>query len=89
MKVILTSEHVPVKLCVKNNQLDFFFPFSCLYFDVIIKVSFLATATPKYNSSILEDMFLEENSAFVKRVFLGWKDLQEALLLLKVCVEKF
>ncbi|XP_077218080.1 nucleolar protein isoform X2 [Tasmannia lanceolata] len=41
-------------------------------------------ATPKYNSSILEDMFLEENAAFVKKAFLGWKDLQEALLLLKV-----
>ncbi|XXG81413.1 hypothetical protein AAC387_Pa09g2055 [Persea americana] len=44
----------------------------------------VSQATPKYNSSILEDMFLEENAAFVKRVFLRWKGLEEALLLLKV-----
>ncbi|WJZ86013.1 hypothetical protein VitviT2T_005516 [Vitis vinifera] len=41
-------------------------------------------ATPKYNSSILEDMFLEDNAEFVKRTFLGWKELGEALILLKV-----
>ncbi|KAL6952076.1 hypothetical protein U1Q18_040932 [Sarracenia purpurea var. burkii] len=41
-------------------------------------------ATPKYNSSILEDLFLEDNADFVKRTFLGWKELGEALILLKV-----
>lgn len=41
-------------------------------------------ATPKYNCSILEDMFLEDNAAFIKKVFIGWKDLGEALLLFKV-----
>lgn len=41
-------------------------------------------ATPKYNSSILEDMFLEDNFEFVKRTFMGWKELGEALILLKV-----
>ncbi|XVE82616.1 hypothetical protein DITRI_Ditri16bG0020000 [Diplodiscus trichospermus] len=40
--------------------------------------------TPKYNCSILEDMFLEENSKFVKKTFSGWKELGEALILLKV-----
>ncbi|XP_058112388.1 uncharacterized protein LOC131255639 isoform X1 [Magnolia sinica] len=40
--------------------------------------------TPKYNSSILEDMFLEENAAFVKETFLEWRDLGDALVLLKV-----
>ncbi|KAK6258334.1 hypothetical protein SCA6_012808 [Theobroma cacao] len=40
--------------------------------------------TPKYNCSILEDMFLEENSKFVKKSFSGWKELGEALILLKV-----
>ncbi|PSS30826.1 Nucleolar protein [Actinidia chinensis var. chinensis] len=41
-------------------------------------------ATPKYNSSMLEDLFLEDNAEFVKRTFLGWKELGEALILLKV-----
>ncbi|XVF17901.1 hypothetical protein REPUB_Repub10bG0164600 [Reevesia pubescens] len=40
--------------------------------------------TPKYNCSILEDMFLEENSKFVKKTFSGWKELGEASILLKV-----
>ncbi|OVA07033.1 Nrap protein [Macleaya cordata] len=41
-------------------------------------------ATPKYNNSILEDMFLEENAEFVRKTFLGWKELREALILMKV-----
>lgn len=41
-------------------------------------------ATPKYNSSILEDMFLEENAGIVKKAFQDWKTLEEALILLKV-----
>lgn len=40
-------------------------------------------ATPKYNSSILEDMFLEENVEFLCKAFHEWKSLQEALVLLK------
>ncbi|KAF8377927.1 hypothetical protein HHK36_031315 [Tetracentron sinense] len=40
--------------------------------------------TPMYNSSILEDMFLEENADFVSKTFLGWRELGEALILLKV-----
>lgn len=43
-----------------------------------------AMATPKYNSSILEDMFLEENMEYVRKAFHEWKSLQEALVLLKV-----
>lgn len=46
----------------------------------------LTQATPKYNSSILEDMFLEENSEFVRKAFHEWKSLKEALLLLKVSI---
>ncbi|KAK4593427.1 hypothetical protein RGQ29_017509 [Quercus rubra] len=41
-------------------------------------------ATPKYNSSILEDMFLEDTSELIKKTFLGWKELGEASILLKV-----
>lgn len=41
-------------------------------------------ATPKYNSSILEDMFLEDNAEIVRRAFLGWEELTDALILLKV-----
>uniref|UniRef100_A0A5B7C9D5 Putative nucleolar protein 6 isoform X2 n=1 Tax=Davidia involucrata TaxID=16924 RepID=A0A5B7C9D5_DAVIN len=41
-------------------------------------------ATPKYNSSILEDMLLEDNAEFIRRTFLEWKELGEALILLKV-----
>ncbi|KAK8923513.1 hypothetical protein KSP39_PZI019873 [Platanthera zijinensis] len=41
-------------------------------------------ATPYYNSSILEDMFMEENADFVKNTFNEWKILEDALLLLKV-----
>ncbi|XP_027359754.1 nucleolar protein 6 [Abrus precatorius] len=40
-------------------------------------------ATPKYNSSILEDMFIEDTE-FINKYFLGWKELREALILLKV-----
>lgn len=40
--------------------------------------------TPKYNSSILEDMFLEDNMEFVKKTFSEWKELGDALILLKV-----
>ncbi|MED6145906.1 hypothetical protein PIB30_029504 [Stylosanthes scabra] len=40
-------------------------------------------ATPKYNSSILEDMFLEDTK-FVSKSFLGWKEIREALVLFKV-----
>ncbi|ESW28940.1 hypothetical protein PHAVU_002G030700 [Phaseolus vulgaris] len=40
-------------------------------------------ATPKYNSSILEDMFIEETD-FINKYFVGWKELREALILLKV-----
>lgn len=38
-----------------------------------------------YNSSILEDMVLEENAKFISSIFLEWKELSEALILLKVC----
>ncbi|KAM3729279.1 hypothetical protein ACB098_M003800 [Castanea mollissima] len=41
-------------------------------------------ATPKHNSSILEDMFLEDTSELIKKTFLGWKELGEASILLKV-----
>lgn len=44
----------------------------------------VSQATPKYNSSILEDMFLEENVEFVRKTLHGWKNLAEALILLKV-----
>ncbi|GMN52484.1 hypothetical protein TIFTF001_021617 [Ficus carica] len=40
--------------------------------------------TPKYNSSILEDTFMEDTMDSIKKVFLGWKELGEALILLKV-----
>ncbi|CAN1190623.1 Nucleolar protein 6 [Linum perenne] len=42
--------------------------------------------TPRYNSSILEDMSLEENSEFLRNTFTGWNELGEALILLKVWV---
>ncbi|KAL1815508.1 hypothetical protein DCAR_0519774 [Daucus carota subsp. sativus] len=41
-------------------------------------------ATPMYNSSILEDMALEENANFISSTFHEWKELGEALVLLKV-----
>ena len=37
-----------------------------------------------YNSSILEDMALEENANFISSTFHEWKELGEALVLLKV-----
>lgn len=48
----------------------------------------LNQATPKYNNSILEDMFIEENADFIKRTFKGCKELGEALILLKVWARK-
>ncbi|KAK3017160.1 hypothetical protein RJ639_007835 [Escallonia herrerae] len=41
-------------------------------------------ATPMYNSSILEDMFVEDHAEFIGKTFSGWKELGEALVLLKV-----
>ncbi|CAM8912250.1 unnamed protein product [Rhodiola kirilowii] len=41
-------------------------------------------ATIKYNSSILEDMFLEQKAEAIKKAFSGWKELGEALVLVKV-----
>ncbi|KAK2981597.1 hypothetical protein RJ640_011127 [Escallonia rubra] len=41
-------------------------------------------ATPMYNSSILEDMFVEDHAEFIRKTFSGWKELGEALVLLKV-----
>lgn len=40
--------------------------------------------TPDYNASILEDMFIEDHSAFLKKNISGTKTFVEALLLLKV-----
>ncbi|CAN6330646.1 unnamed protein product [Urochloa humidicola] len=40
--------------------------------------------TAKYNCSILEDIFLEENAEFISSIFADWKALQEALVLVKV-----
>uniref|UniRef100_A0A6P4ACI0 nucleolar protein 6 isoform X1 n=1 Tax=Ziziphus jujuba TaxID=326968 RepID=A0A6P4ACI0_ZIZJJ len=45
-------------------------------------------ATPIYNSSILEDMLIEDNVEFVNKIFLGWKELREALILLKVWAQQ-
>ncbi|KAB5547640.1 hypothetical protein DKX38_011046 [Salix brachista] len=44
----------------------------------------ISLPTPRYNCSILEDMCLEDNTEFLKKTFLGWKALGEALVLLKV-----
>ncbi|XP_050228407.1 uncharacterized protein LOC126677694 [Mercurialis annua] len=44
----------------------------------------LPLPTPSYNSSILEDMYMEDDTDFLKKVFLEWKELREALILLKV-----
>ncbi|XP_022152358.1 nucleolar protein 6 [Momordica charantia] len=44
----------------------------------------LLQATPKYNTSILEDMFFEDTAEMVKTPFLESKDLVETLILLKV-----
>ncbi|KAL6551884.1 hypothetical protein OROGR_008038 [Orobanche gracilis] len=51
-------------------------------------IRFLSQATPKYNSSILEDMFIEDNAEFIKEIFMERKELGEALLLLKVWARK-
>lgn len=42
--------------------------------------------TPTYNLSILEDMFLEENSNLLENRLSQWKALPDALILLKVCI---
>ncbi|KAG7034144.1 Nucleolar protein 6 [Cucurbita argyrosperma subsp. argyrosperma] len=44
----------------------------------------LLAATPKYNTSILEDMYFEDTSEMVKKPFLESKSLLETLILLKV-----
>ncbi|KAJ0534866.1 putative Nrap protein domain 1 [Helianthus annuus] len=44
----------------------------------------VSEATPMYNNSVLEDMFMEQGAEFIKTTFTGWKALQEALVLLKV-----
>ncbi|XP_038874530.1 nucleolar protein 6 [Benincasa hispida] len=44
----------------------------------------LLPATPKYNTSILEDMYFEDTAEMVKKPFLELKSLVETLILLKV-----
>jgi hypothetical protein len=61
-----------------------FFPVSCNFADWICISDGINLPTPKYNCSILEDMFLEENAEFVNSTFADWKALQEASVLLKV-----
>lgn len=51
---------------------------------ILITKGGITQPTPNYNTSILEDVFLEENSEFVRKVFLGSRNLVEALILLKV-----
>lgn len=43
-----------------------------------------SVATPKYNSSILEDMFIEEFTELMKGIFHAWKELGNALVLMKI-----
>lgn len=45
----------------------------------------LLPATPKYNSSILEDMYFDDTAEMVRKPFLESKSLVETLILLKVC----
>ncbi|KAL2906568.1 Nucleolar protein 6 [Bienertia sinuspersici] len=40
--------------------------------------------TPKYNFSILEDIFIEEFAEVLKGTFHGWDELRKALVLIKV-----
>ncbi|KMT09405.1 hypothetical protein BVRB_6g128810 isoform B [Beta vulgaris subsp. vulgaris] len=40
--------------------------------------------TPKYNSSILEDMFIKEFAELIKENFHDWEELGKALVLMKV-----
>lgn len=59
----------------------------CIHQAVILFWKYLgeiSLPTPRYNCSILEDMCLEDNTEFLKKTFLGWKALGEALVLLKV-----
>lgn len=43
-----------------------------------------AQATPTYNTSILEDMFMENNVELLNKTLVGCKELREAVILLKV-----
>ncbi|KAL4354660.1 hypothetical protein GQ457_06G039830 [Hibiscus cannabinus] len=67
-----TSLFDPSKLNVKRNSVR------------ALNTGDVSLPTPIYNCSILEDMYLEENSNFVKKFFSGWKELGDALILLKV-----
>ncbi|XP_020099122.1 nucleolar protein 6 isoform X1 [Ananas comosus] len=69
---VATSLFSPAKLSLTRNNVRAF------------NQGGVTQATPKYNSSILEDMFLEENAGIVKKAFQDWKTLEEALILLKV-----
>lgn len=57
-----------------------------LLFSCVSVIGGVSQATPVYNSSILEDMFLEENANFLKKIFFEHKGLQHALVLMKVSV---
>ncbi|EPS66252.1 hypothetical protein M569_08520, partial [Genlisea aurea] len=48
----------------------------------------VSQATPKYNSSILEDMFIEEGNEIIRRTFVDSRELVDALILLKVWARK-
>ena len=75
-------------VCVYNTFILFlqgccFFWYRVLMIDCWYYEGTSLQATPKYNSSILEDMFIED-AEFINNYYLGWKELKEALILLKV-----
>lgn len=76
-------------ICVSDKNFMWALLLVIFYFSLTIAFwTFLeggvTQATPKYNSSIMEDMFLEENAEFIGKAFFEWKSLEEALILLKV-----
>ncbi|KAH9711402.1 nucleolar protein [Citrus sinensis] len=69
------------KLNLKRNNVRAFNQVTCV---LNYPEDGIPRATPKYNSSILEDMFLEDNAEYVEKTISRWKELGEALILLKV-----
>lgn len=49
----------------------------------------ISQGTPRYNSSILEDMFIEDTMEFVNKHLTGAKELSDGLTLLKVVIAYF
>jgi hypothetical protein len=69
--------------CSSMSALFSFFCSFCNFADWICISDGINLPTPKYNCSILEDIFLEENEEFINSTFADWKALPRGISFIK------